>query len=103
MGLHYACGSGAPKEVITELLKAYPEGIRSKTNKGNTPLHCLNSVKNVGTANKREVAIFLRKTDLSISRRQSHNNQLVRRQSFHEMDTHFMEESCSNRRRCNTA
>ena len=37
--LHYACGSGASRDVISELLGAYPEGARCQDNNGWLPMH----------------------------------------------------------------
>lgn len=50
--LHVACRIGESPEVISELLKAYPDGITERTMKGSTPLMCAH--KHEGAAVGRE-------------------------------------------------
>ena len=105
--IHLACMQNAHVDIIQLLLDAYPESTRMRTSRGNTPLNCVNSTKNVGTTNKLAIAQLLTRSDLSMSRRHWHNNDLVRRQTCSNFD--FSNESMPLmnpriplRRRCNT-
>jgi len=61
--IHLACLQNASVEVIELLLEENPSSVTARTDKGNTPLQCAKSVKNVGT-NNQQIISLLRKYQL---------------------------------------
>jgi len=54
--LHVACRIGESPEVISELLKAYPDSIMERTMKGSTPLMCAHRHEGAAVGSEDKVA-----------------------------------------------
>jgi hypothetical protein len=61
-----ACGVGASTNVVLHLLKAFPEASVVKTNKGSSPLRCLDAQN---ALNKSEVRTILSKYERQVNER----------------------------------
>lgn len=54
--MHVACRIGESPEVVSELLKAYPDSIMERTMKGSTPLMCAHKHEGAAVGSEDKVA-----------------------------------------------